>query len=483
MKKLIFYFVLLAISCNKISDDISSEIDSSNYLLINGDTCVVDLTKSATYYPVSLSTDAINSVAAQIDSDYSISFNGVSLSNGVSQSFELDNIVANSKLQIVISNNNSGSSFTSYLSVYPSDIDLGTMTINNPEAGYYYYTYNNYVTKLDTEGNLIYYRYADDPHSFNRTEVNGQVYYSFLEKTDSVDSTTMNIADYTQMKAVIMDENYQVIDRVNSIIGNGTISDGIALDNHSFTLIDKGHYLISGYVPTQVYDIPDDVDHADSVNIVEAVVQEIKDGSLIFQWRSSNYTELYALNSSSSFTTSNGSYVDYLHCNCATIDETDGNLLLSLNKLNAVVKVDRASGTGDIIWILGGSGDMFSLSDVQIFYRQHDINFTEDGSITLFNNNYLSGDETIVSEVMKFNLDENNLKVNSFECYSCPTTAIDEGAAQELSATGHYVVSWGRTTSGYDLFGEVDFVNGTTLFSITKTTFLDNSYKVYKYDK
>jgi arylsulfate sulfotransferase len=85
---------------------------------------------------------------------------------------------------------------------------------------------------------------------------------------------------------------------------------------------------------------------------------------------------------------------DWLHANSLEYLTTDGDLLVSLRNQSWVVKVDykNATGTGDVLWRLGTSGD-FALSGTiggsyPWFSDQHDVGFVNGGEqiLTVFDN-------------------------------------------------------------------------------------------------
>lgn len=164
---------------------------------------------------------------------------------------------------------------------------------------------------------------------------------------------------------VILDENYNEIYRV-TLKDNGKVKKESGVENHDFIMIDDGHYIVSSYDLRIVDNVSEDIESAgSSTKVIASVLQEIKDGEVIWQWDSTDYPQLYNLSVEGNNFTNSSVWQDYVDFNSITIDEKDNNLVCSFRNLDSVIKLDR--NTGDILWILGGNGDQFGLGDEQKF--------------------------------------------------------------------------------------------------------------------
>ncbi len=82
---------------------------------------------------------------------------------------------------------------------------------------------------------------------------------------------------------------------------------------------------------------------------------------------------------------------DWSHGNSVTVDPADDNLIVSLRHQDAVIKVTR---TGELIWILSmadgwrppWSDKLLTIDGGRPFTHQHDVGFTDDGTLLLFDN-------------------------------------------------------------------------------------------------
>lgn len=279
-----------------------------------------------------------------------------------------------------------------------------------------------------------------------------------------------------------MDANFQVIDEIEALSTDMGMEDGLALDMHEFLMLDVDHYMLLAYVATEVDNIPTEIKEDGQAFVAASVVQEIKDGELIFQWDSSEYTEMYELNVANNpdaydFDKVQDTAIDYLHMNSIEIDPNDGNLLFSFRRLDSVIKIDRE--TGEIIWILGGEWDMFGLSDYQKFSRQHFAVYFDNETITIYDN----GTDKYQTRIQEFILDEENFELVSYNQYQYDTRYQSHmGSAMKLEEPSTYLIGWGGGSADGSLFIEVDFETGEIIFEAMDSDITDNSYRAYKFD-
>lgn len=497
----IFLLMLLGVGCSEDNSGVDLSFSGHNYISINGSIIGISLTKSNTYYPVSLASDSYNLMDVNIDPDYIFSIDDVEYENADDYQLNIEKLDTDIKHTIKVTNRENGDTIISYLATLPESSLIGDIEKSDSEldAGFYYVAYNNSIFKMSTTGEVVYYRLVNDSNLFNRTEIDGVVYYSYLEEIISEEYGDVDVTGSLRAQAIVMDEHYQEIDVVTSIIATDNVG-ALPLDNHQFEIIDLGHYLISAYNEKIVYDIPN---LEKGVKVIEAVIQEIKDGELLFHWESSAYPRFYDSYNYNQFEyntddTSALAY-DYMHFNCVKIDPSDNNFVVSFRAQSSIVKLDRE--TGEVIWTLGGVDDDFNLEGDAIMCGQHDVCAFGDGVYTIFNNNFFScngfseqqlGTGSYYSGPIKYTLDETN-KTYTYERYEGDALAFAEGSAQELS-TGHYVVCWGLSVSPNPseyIFTEQTFKSAaegygtdTILFGLKKAdgTNMD-SYKTFKYSK
>lgn len=105
-------------------------------------------------------------------------------------------------------------------------------------------------------------------------------------------------------------------------------------------------------------------------------LQEVDNGKVVFDWWSTDHPEM-AEWCSPLFDSS----YDYVHFNSLQV-LPDGNWLCSFRIVNSLLKIDRAGGTGNILWRIAGD----SLPEKQCFYGQHYATLQEDSTLTIFDN-------------------------------------------------------------------------------------------------
>ncbi len=455
------------------------EFTGENTITINDLAIEVELVDSIRYTPTTLTQGDRNSIVFNIDTLYTITIDEELYKNGPSYTLQADELSIYNQVDIILTHKYSGEQAMIEIATYPQELELNPIKINNPQKGYYYANYGEYIFKLSTEGELVYFRRAVNPALFNRTEIDGVVYYSYLDEVVSAEYPMVPGSGSYRCQAIVMDENFQQIDTVTAIIkteDNGAVP----LDCHSFEVLGENHYLLASYVSKTVYNIPD-VDSPEGTDVVSATVQEIKDGEIIFSWESTDHPELYHYNTNINFESpSQDTYTDYLHLNSVALDPDDGNILMSFRSISSVMKVSRESG--EVLWVLGGVGDMFNLTEDQTFIGQHDFKKCSDGGYSMFNNGWsanMGGGKD--GGPMKFFLDEESKAVTSYERYTLNEfLAIAEGSAQEV-AKGHYVVGWGLKNIEQSIFSELNFLTGEVYFSAGFTR--KSTYKVLKYDQ
>lgn len=456
-------------------------------ITIDGNPISVDTYAQNVWYDAKqLTTERPMEVTVSDFAGCTMTINGIPITANGTISLQLERIHGYDGIEIYTKNMTTQAESRNYIRTLPIGYQNATILSNDPEDGYYYFNLDSYIYKIDTTGNVVFYKKLDTADGipggfdFKRTEVDGKVYYSYMNSNTPPDKAFMSGVGYARSYATVLDENYNEIDRVLYLLEGEDLSYGNPLENHQFTILGEGHYLVSGYVGKRVNNFPDDVPHSKlGARVVANIIQEIKDGQVVWEWDSTDYPELYAMSvENNDYFNKDSQWADYAHFNAITIDPKDNNFLCSFRNLNAILKLDRA--TGEILWVLGGKGDQFGLTEEQKFSRQHDIRVAADGGYTLFNN----GNDGPIGEggstdIRKFYLDEINKTVIGFEQYKLEGSfSWATGSAQELS-DGHYVIGWGARGTQNAMFSEIDFLNNKVLFEFCYPTEYF-TYRVYK---
>ena len=396
--------------------------------------------------------------------------------------FNVDAIDSSEKIKISIKYSGEEEYSEYYINTYSTTFPGYEVRANSPYEGEYYLTTHNedqnYVFKLDNDGDLIFYKAVEsNPFDFKKivTEDN-EIRYGYLV----VDSTSTRISGvgYSPTKLVIMDENYNEINTIK-MSEYEDIEEGTSLENHDFIYLDDNHYILSSYQVVTPNNIPEELSNGNKTEVVAQVLQEVKDDEVIWQWISTDYEEFYYMSEEdNTFSEENETALDYIHFNSITIDPSDNNFICSFRNTDSVVKLDRESG--EIIWILGGKYDDFGLTEEQLFSRQHHARVTEEGYLTIYDN----GVENEDSRAIKIKIDEKNKTVVDFKEYDVDDYYKYTGSVQELDSDNEvYLIGLGTQPGvNQDLVAmEKNYSTGEVYFTFSFNSGA-NMYRCYKFE-
>ena len=356
---------------------------------------------------------------------------------------------------------------------------------------YISFVYSKNLIMLDGKGNVVWSLHKDpDPSGnlggcwdFKKHVIGGKTYYSYHEQDVSEDHYGIN--GYAPGDRVIMDSQFNEVKRIR-FEESPTIPDVIwknhPLDGHDFLLIDLDHYIMSGYVKGTVSNNPlVSGEHT----VVYSYLQEVKDGNVIWEWRSVDYPELYSLTVTDAIATANDfenlvtDAPDYVHFNAMRIND-DGDLICSFRHLNTIMCLDRdasmASGN-QILWKLSGNADEFGLTADQKTSSQHYV--TVDGDvITAFDNHNITQETRLV----RYTVDTANKTVTDFKAYRIDGKFSEAcGSAQYLYGET-YAIGWGASKNDSVCMCVYDFSTDTQLISMTLENAQNFTYRCAYYD-
>ncbi|OJW82586.1 MAG: hypothetical protein BGO69_05715 [Bacteroidetes bacterium 46-16] len=322
---------------------------------------------------------------------------------------------------------------------------------------------------MDNEGNIISQKTTNGAaFCFKKWNINGQVRYSFIIN----DVNQYHIPSVNQLTGyvVVTDSALNELQRIDLKAYGAINTTSVNLDVHDFILLADDDYITMSYYPMQADNIPDSLHPSAGVTIICPVIQEVKNGSVVWQWLGSDHPEFYANSVEGNNFSDTSVAQDYMHMNSMIIDPRDNDLICSFRNQDQVIKIDRE--TGNIVWRLGGKNSDFVLNDNELFLRQHNATLADNNqTLMLFDN----GDKTLraQSRVIEFQLDENAKTVNSFKAYNIPEPFSQYmGSVQKINdkyfiggGTGNYVV-------------EINPATGAKSFEMTSN---ETTYRAYKY--
>lgn len=326
---------------------------------------------------------------------------------------------------------------------------------SNYEGKYYFnvnYKKESYLVKVNEEGKIVFYKSIPTAsHNFRKIEKNGKVRYTYIENTEKESS-----GDYFFF--VVLDENYNEIDRVKYKLKDGT---EIGVYHHESLYLDDRHYILIAVDKQQVNDLAPELGKSQSETVQNCLIEEIQNGNVKWEFESINHPELYNYCNIDYLTSLNeNNYLkNYTHPNDIKIDPSDNNVVLSFRHLCALIKISRQNG--EIMWILGGKGDQFGLTEEQKFIYQHSISFLNDNTIMLYDNSIEN------SRVLKIKINEKNKTIEKYESFDLDVYSSTHGYIQAIDEENDiYLISYGQGDfRGKNSIEEKNLKTGEVYFS------------------
>ncbi len=377
-----------------------------------------------------------------------------------------------------------------FIQTLPSDFpEIEKVGVSDIEGIYYTNIYANdnigrnvsYIVKMSEFGEILYYKRNNlDYHiaDFARWNIDGSIRQTYFENTPIAGFSPM--VGYGQGEYVVMDEQYNELDRVQALPSAEYDLFETSIDHHDFIYLNDNHYMVVKYFHTHPNPEHEnrDIGLTPSSNIAAAYIQEIKDDEIIWEWSSTDYPEFYTGSvENNDFSNKSSAIADYVHINSISIDPKDSNVVASLRNQDSVVKINRK--TNEIEWFLGGENDSFGLSNEQMPSRQHHASYTEAGNLILFDN----GNEHEQTRILEFELDEENMEVLDFKEFKIDDYfGMFTGSVQKIDEENDvFVIGWGMNRNHYNLMSEIDFKNMEVKTEVITNDLGDDTYRFLKY--
>jgi hypothetical protein len=220
-------------------------------------------------------------------------------------------------------------------------------------------------------------------------------------------------------------------------------------DFHDLILLPNGNYVMATAVQRTGVDLSAWGGPA-STTVIDHVVEELTpEGSVAWSWDTMDHIPVtettahwrgIALNQQSPY--------DPWHYNA--VEDTGDGFILSFRHLDAVYKIDKASG--NVVWKLGGTPRPESLTVVSdpvfdgggSFSGQHDPRLLEDGTLSVHDN----GTDIRAPRVVNYRIDTVQHTATLLHQLGDPQvpSSFCCGSARILP-TGNYVMGWGGTST------------------------------------
>ena len=346
------------------------------------------------------------------------------------------------------------------------------------------FVYTKNIIMLDGKGNVVWSKHEDAPGDgvqtgywdFKKHVIDGKVYYSYHDQDSKNDK--FGLPGFAPGERVIMDSKFREIKRI-SFEKSDIVEKGHPLDGHDFLLIDLDHYIMSGYLKERVYNIPG---YPDGSNVIYSYLQEVKDGKVVWDWRSIDYPELYSLTVTDATPTANDfaneqvDAPDYVHFNAMRLNDA-GDLVCSFRHLNTILCLDRTKDTDQIKWKLSGNADEFGLSADQKTSSQHYV--TVDGNaISAFDNHNNTGHTRIVS----YDVNMDTRELLGFREYAIDGKFSVACGAQQHLYDDVFMIGWGDAQNDSVCFCVYDFAADKALITMTLKVPQNFTYRCVYYD-
>ena len=308
-----------------------------------------------------------------------------------------------------------------------------------PGDFYLSFIYQPLIMKINNKGRLLYYRFVPTRDNgtfdelgywdFKKHVFDGKTYYSY--HAPDLAFKDKAFTGYDPGMRILMDEHYVPVDTIHALASSdGYLPAGSPLDGHDFYFFSPTHWIASAsYVEREV----------NGENRAVAYLQEVDNGEVVFDWWSSDHSEITEW--SEAATTFDTSY-DYVHFNSVDV-LPDGNWLVSFRAISTISKVSHDDGS--LLWTIHGEDGSL---DNDGFSGQHYVRYHEkaDNSyITVFDNG--NAHEPSHTRTLRLKVDEDagSISVSNIENLtegnpSYFTMAC--GALLDFADQG-FVVGWG----------------------------------------
>ncbi|MBU6428087.1 MAG: arylsulfotransferase family protein [Cyanobacteria bacterium REEB65] len=403
------------------------------------------------------------------------SIDGVSLPSGQWKPLPVTILDKSAAIPIAVTSS-AGTPQTYQLATLPSDFPDYGVTANDPDRGMICFTANandgkspSYVFVTDELGHPIFYKKTPGL-AFNLqrfTAPDGTARYAFLE----VEGPQLPDGGTFRGTVRLLDGSFNQLKSLSLL--PTTDHPALPAELHDFVYVNDNDYLMEAFEPKTVSNIPSLPGATSSV--LAAVIEEVKDGRVVFDWDSTNDPEFYAnASDGNDYTDKAQPDADYMHMNSICVDPRENNLIVSFRHQDQIVKLDRT--TGAIMWRLGGKDSDFALTTAQQFSHQHYVRMAADGTLTVFDN----GNAAQQTHLLAFKLDETSKTVTSFQDSTHETRYTPAMGSFQILDPTHLFVGWGSRNGGPTDAEEIA-PDGTQDFSLTFTNPIYSSYRALKY--
>lgn len=348
----------------------------------------------------------------------SLWINGISVNPGSQIALQLDSLNSNAPIVLHIKDERTDWERDVFIRTLPliiSDISRVAPCTYEASERYYYFSLDNFLVKMNPNGETVYYRYGKHAKGFHPSPDSApEKKYGYLE--------AYSVQNEEQFKAVVLNENYgvtEIFETMNSL-------EGAPVSIRGFQILGDGSYLVWGTYERLTADFGQDTLER---RVQETVIQIWQEGQVIWEWDSAKHIEQFSVG-----TSINKGELWYDYLGCIEIADEGDSLYCLFTEQNMICKILRSSGQmvakiegdqlpGKICSISAQNGDLTALLQA------------EDGMYTLYK-----------LDMEKQNGDSILEHIQRAEMVSGPIFLHED--------KGHYLIAWGENSQGI-LFSDI----------------------------
>lgn len=348
---------------------------------------------------------------------YELTVQGQSLGSGESMTIRLNELSADQPIAITTVETRYDIVRTNYLRTLPQVLtDMKAVYTTENSKNSYLFSKGDYLVKMDSSGNVLYYRLSSQPCDFRSVSDGENDRYVFLEYTGQQEFSGNHM-----YKGVLMDSHYQVLDIVDGF------EDQKGLVANGFEYLSDYHYIIASEQAAWVNNLPAAVPHdLNGVRVIENIVQEIQNGESLWVWKSTEESELYENSTfGNDFYNTEVLFADYVHISDLELSPQGDEVLCTMKHQEAVLCIPRTNpATADICYL-----------DTEA-YQPWSISKSGNGEYLV-----LGTDNSSYLTAMIFGQDMRLLHLGHQK-------ANTKGCVAAYDGVGGYVISWGDSLNG-----------------------------------
>lgn len=339
-------------------------------LLINGEKVKIDFSKENIRIDIpQLQCDKPNIVELLSDrQDFKVKFHGILLTRDNPTAFKIESISKDCFIEVEYYSETS--SYKAFINTYNSELaditDVGDSSEYLAKESELLFSFRNIpqIIKKDCKGKVLFYRVEGKEEDnigltdFKKHIIGEDTYYSFHRENRTENFITGNIMG----ERIVLDSNYQIVDTVKTVEGKYVKADNL-IDGHDFKMIGVNHYMLISNCIEFVDNIPIENEYTKEListppnsktSVVCSIIQEIKEGKLVFEFNSIDHPFLYSMAksvldpSSSDFLNTDTFTPNYALINC--FENKENEVLISFPNCNSIISFEK--NTENVNWIL-----------------------------------------------------------------------------------------------------------------------------------